>query len=68
MIWSPISWSSVRWLCKIKGNMNFKLYKTTVDDNLEKSIKDMCQKLKLRHNQVILQQDNDSKHTSKLMK
>ena len=28
----------------------------------------MCQKLNLCRNQVILQQDNDSKHTSKLMK
>ena len=28
----------------------------------------MCQKLKLRRNSVILQQDNDSKHTSNLTK
>ena len=54
----------------IEGDINSKLYKTIFDDNLEKSIiDDMCQKLKLHRNQqVILQQGNDSKHTSKLMK
>lgn len=68
MIWCTISWSGVGWLCKIEGNINSELYKTIVDDDLEKSIDDMCRKLKLRRNQVILQQDNDSKHTSTLMK
>ena len=68
MIWSGISWSGVGWLCKIEGNMNSELYKSIIDDDLEKSIDDMSQKLKLRRDQVILQQDNDPKHTSKLMK
>ena len=43
MIWSSISWSGVGWLCKLQGNMNSKLYKTIVDNYLEKSIDDMCQ-------------------------
>ena len=50
MIWSSISWSGVGWLCKIEGNMNSELYKIIVNDDLEKSIYDMCQKLKLRRN------------------
>ena len=54
MIWSAISWSGVGWLCKIEGNINSKLYKTVVNDDLGKSINDMCQKLNLRHKQVIL--------------
>ena len=55
MIWSAISWSGVGQLCKIKGNINSELYKAIVDDDLEKSIDDMCQKLNSRRNQVILQ-------------
>ena len=50
MIWSYISWSGVRWLCKIKGNINSELYKTIADDDFEKLIDNMCQQLKLRRN------------------
>lgn len=50
MIWSSISWSGVVWLSKVEGNMNSNLYRTIIDDDVEKSIDDMCQKLKLRRN------------------
>ncbi|KAG2201113.1 hypothetical protein INT46_004818 [Mucor plumbeus] len=54
MIWCEISYSRIGWLCKIEGNLNSKLYKSIADDDLEKCIDEMSQKLKLRSNQVIL--------------
>ena len=41
-------------MCKIEGNINSKLYKSIIDDDLEKCIDEMSQKLNLRRDQVIL--------------
>ncbi|KAG2189788.1 hypothetical protein INT46_001037, partial [Mucor plumbeus] len=68
MVWCEISYSRIGWLCKIEGNLNSRLYKSITDDDLEKCIDEISQKLNLRSDQVILYQDNHPKHTSKLMK
>lgn len=65
MIWSCISASGVGWMCKIEGTMNKELYLEILRDELDKSVDDISQKLSLNRSQVIFQQDNDPKHSSK---
>lgn len=67
-LWSAITYVGVGCICRISGNMDKHLYKDILDDDLNQTIKYMCQKLGLRREQVIFQQDNDPKHTSNLVK
>lgn len=68
MLWSAITYAGVGWMCKIDGNMDKTLYKEILQDELEQTIDFTMEKLGLRRDQVIFQQDNDPKHTSKLVK
>jgi transposase len=68
MLWSAITYAGVGWMCKIDGNMDKTLYKEILQDELEDTINFSIEKLGLRRDQVIFQQDNDPKHTSNLVK
>lgn len=68
MLWSAITYAGVGWFCKIDGNMEQTLYKEILEDELELTLKDACKKLGFRRDQMIFQHDNDSKHTSNLVK
>ena len=68
MVWSAISYAGVGWMCQIKGNMDKQLYKQILEDELEKTIEDARSTLRFRRDQMIFQQDDDPKHTSKLVK
>lgn len=68
MLWSAITYAGVGWICRISGNMDMTLYKEILEDDLEQTINHTCEKLGLRRDQVIFQQDNDPKHTSNLVK
>ena len=48
--------------------MDKTLYKEILEDEQSKTIDYLCQKLKLRRDQVVFQRENDPKHTSKLFK
>ncbi|KAG0973798.1 hypothetical protein G6F29_012625 [Rhizopus arrhizus] len=52
MLWSAITYAGVGWMCKINGNMDKTLYKEISEDELERDFPN----------------DNDPKHTSKLVK
>jgi transposase len=67
MLWSAITYAGVGWMCKIDGNMDKTLYKEILEDELEQTIAISTDKLCFRRDQVIFQQDNDPKHTSKLV-
>ena len=68
MLWSAITYAGVGWMCKIDGNMDKTLYKEILEDELEQTIAFAIEKLGFRREQVIFQQDNDPKHSSKLVK
>ena len=65
MFWSAISYAGVGWICKINGNMDQYLYKEILEEDLEQTIQYTCEKLGLRRDQIIFQQDNDPKHKAK---
>ena len=67
-LWSAISWVGTGWMCKIDGNMDKTLYKDILQDELEKSIAVMMEKLDIKRDQLIFQHDNDPKHTAKIIK
>lgn len=68
MLWSAITYAGVGWICKIDGNMDKALYKEILEDDLDKTLEWAREKLDLRRDQMIFQQDNDPKHTSNLVK
>ena len=68
MLWSAITYAGTGWICKIDGNKDKTLYKEILVDEQSKTIDYLCQKLKLRRDQVVFQRENDPKHTSKLFK
>lgn len=63
-LWSAITYAGVGWMCRISGNLDQTLYKEILDDDLNQTIDYTCQKLGLRRDQIIFQQDNDPKHTA----
>ena len=67
MLWSAITYAGVGWICRISGNMDNNLYKEILSDDLDKTIEFTCSELGFRRDQIIFQQDNDPKHTSKLV-
>jgi hypothetical protein len=64
MMWGCISWEGVGYATRIKGRMDAGLYVGILEDKLQQSIK----YFKKRCQDVIFQQDNDPKHTSKRAK
>ncbi len=64
MFWSAITYAGVGWICKIEGTMDRYVYKSILEEDLSYTIQHTCEQLNLRRDQIIFQQDNDSKHTS----
>ncbi|KAG1445021.1 hypothetical protein G6F55_012115 [Rhizopus delemar] len=68
MLWSAITYAGVGWICKINGNMDKALYKEILEGKLERTIEYGVDKLGFERHQVICQHDNDTKHTSTVVK
>ncbi|KAG0863567.1 hypothetical protein G6F15_013252 [Rhizopus arrhizus] len=68
MLWSAITYAGVGWMCKINVNMEKELYKEILEDELERTIEYGVSKLGFERQQVIFQYNNNSKHTSKVVK
>jgi hypothetical protein len=64
MVWSCMGWQRVGVLSEVEGKMDAKQYIQILEGGLEESI----EKLGMEAEEVIFQQDNDPKHTSKLAK
>lgn len=66
MIWGCMTYWGVGRIALVEGRMNANDYIEILDANLLPTIADLCaQPGGPRRNQVIFQQDNDSKHTSR---
>jgi transposase len=61
MVWGCMGWKGVGYPTRIVDKMDADLYVRILDDELIKSLK----YYKLKPHQILFQQDNDSKHTSK---
>lgn len=64
MIWACITAFGPGYLCRIDGNLNAELYQQILSDELMKTISFY----NLQQNDIIFQQDNDSKHTARSTK
>jgi transposase len=64
MVWGSMMWGGPGKICLVEGRMNAIQYCSI----LEKHLYPSCQEYLPNSNQVIFQQDNDPKHTSKLVK
>ena len=64
MMWGCMSWEGVGYATRIEGRMDADLYVSILEDELQQSIK----YFKKRRQDLIFQQDNDPKHTSKKAK
>jgi len=62
MVWGCMGWNGPGILCEVEGKMNAKQYVSILEDGLLESIG----KLGITEAELIFQQDNDPKHTSKL--
>ena len=63
-MWECIGWDRVRHACRIEEIMNADLYVSILEDELQQSLKYQEKEIE----NVVFQQDNDSKHTSKKTK
>jgi transposase len=61
MMWGCMLWEGVGYATRIEGNMDGKLYASILEDELQQTM----EYYKKTPEDVIFQQDNDSKHTSK---
>ena len=61
MMWGCMLWEGVGYACKIDGKMDGELYTKILEEDLQASLKDFGKSA----GDVIFQQDNDPKHTSK---
>ena len=61
MVWSCMTWDRVGLACKIDGKMDAELYYKILDDELQGTL----EYYNKSPSDIIFQQDNDSKHTSK---
>src|SRR5260221_12676680 len=64
MLWGCFGWDGVGYACKVDGNMDANLYVSILEDELQKSL----QYWGKNPEEVVFQQDNDPKHTSKRLK
>ena len=64
MMWGCISWEGVGYATRIEGRMDADLYVSILENELQQSIK----YFKKRRHDLIFQQDNNSRHTSKKAK
>jgi transposase len=64
MLWGCMTWEGVGFACKIDGNMDGQLYKEILEDELLQTL----EYYGLEVGDIIFQQDNDPKHTSKKAK
>jgi hypothetical protein len=62
MMWGCMLWEGVGYSCRIEGKMDAELYCSILGDELEKSLQYYGKTV----GNVLFQQDNDPKHTSKL--
>ena len=63
MVWGCITWKGFGRLVWIKGNINHFQYAEVLKNGLLGTLQDQH----LQRSQVLFQQDNDSKHTSKFI-
>jgi hypothetical protein len=61
MVWGCMTWDGPGFLCKIDGKMDADLYVSILDDDLLNTL-EYCN---LSPQDIVFQQDNDPKHTSK---
>jgi transposase len=61
MMWGCMGWDGVGWATKIEGRMDAELYVAILDDELQQSLEHFNKSA----DDIIFQQDNDPKHTSK---
>ena len=59
-----MGWEGIGYMCKIEGKMNGEVYESILEDELQQSLSCYGKEVE----DVIFQQDNDLKHTSKLAK
>jgi transposase len=64
MMWGCMTAKGVGYACKIDGRMDAELYKSILEDDLLQTL----EYYDLEPSEIIFQQDNDPKHTSKLAK
>ena len=64
MMWGCMSWDGVGYACKIDGKMDANLYVSILDDELTNSLEYWGK----NGEEVVFQQDNDPKHTSRKAK
>jgi hypothetical protein len=62
MVWGCMFWEGPGMACRIEGTMDKELYVSILEDELKGSLKQFKKKVP----DIIFQQDNDPKHTSKL--
>src|ERR1700761_4336808 len=64
MLWGCMNWDGVGYACRIDGKMDSDLYVSILEDELQKSLRYWGKTTE----EVVFQQDNDPKHTSKKAK
>ena len=64
MMWGYMSWDGVGYCCKIDGRMDAEPYSQNLEDEVQNSLEWWGK----GPADIIFQQDNDPKHTSKLAK
>ena len=63
MVWGCMGWNGVGMLTEVEGMMDAKQYVEIMDQHLPQSMEDF----RISLEKAIFQQDNDPKHTSKLV-
>jgi hypothetical protein len=64
MMWGCMTWKGIGYSCKINGKMNADLYTDILEDDLLETMRFYGKS----PSDIIFQQDNDPKHTSKMAK
>ena len=64
MVWGCMLWQGAGMSCRIEGKMDANLYVSILEDELQESLR----WYKKKKENIVFQQDNDPKHTSKLAK